>query len=118
MRAQRKGKLLPAFEYLAGVDPDFLEAYNNLAVLNFSYPPAAGSRALEPKIQELIAIALLASVHGETTRHHIRRALELGATEREIVEALEMTLQITGAAGMEFGLSQLMALKAESSQSR
>ena len=112
MKAQRKGKLLPAFEYLAEVDPDFLEAYNNMAVLNFSYPPATGRRALDAKTQELLAIALLASVHGETTPNHIRRALELGATEREVVEALEMTLPITGAAGMEFGLSHLMAIRA------
>jgi alkylhydroperoxidase/carboxymuconolactone decarboxylase family protein YurZ len=117
MRAQRKGKLLPAFEYLARIDPELLEAYNGLAVLNFNYPPA-DSRALDARTKELIAIPLLASVHGDTTRNHIRRAMELGVTEREIVEALGMAMQVTGAAAMEFGLSQLMAVMAERSESR
>ena len=118
MRAQRRGRLVPAFEFLAGIDPDLLEAYNNLTVLNFSYPPATESRVLEAKIKELIAIALLASVHGDTTRLHIRRALELGATEREIAETLGLVMQVTGAAAMEYGLSQLMAEKAEGTASR
>jgi alkylhydroperoxidase/carboxymuconolactone decarboxylase family protein YurZ len=113
MRRQRNGKLHPVFEYLSAIDPEFLEAYNQLAVLNFNYAEAAEGRILDAKVKELIAIALLASVRGNTTRQHIRRALDLGATKREIIEALAMAMHITGAPSLEFGLSEMMQLDAE-----
>ena len=37
MRRQRNGSVHPVFEYLADIDPEFLTAYNELAVLNFNY---------------------------------------------------------------------------------
>jgi alkylhydroperoxidase/carboxymuconolactone decarboxylase family protein YurZ len=113
MRAQRGGRLHRIFEYLGSIDSEFLEAYNDLAILNFNYAEAAAGRALDAKVKELIAVALLAAVRGNTTRHHLRRALELGATRREIVEALEMAMHITGAPSLEFGLAELMALDSD-----
>ncbi|MCC6344655.1 MAG: carboxymuconolactone decarboxylase family protein [Bryobacterales bacterium] len=110
MRIQRKGKVHPAFVYLDGIDRPFLEAYNSLAVLNFAYGREAKGRAMPAKIKELIAIALLAAVRGDTTRDHIRKAISHGASRREIVEALEMSMHITGAPSLEFGLMQLMAV--------
>jgi alkylhydroperoxidase/carboxymuconolactone decarboxylase family protein YurZ len=111
MRRQRKGELHSVFTYLAKVDPRFLKAYNNLAVLNFNYGRAAKERAIPAKVKELIAVALLAAVRGGTTREHIQKALSRGASKREVVEALEMSMHITGAPSLEFGLSQLMALE-------
>lgn len=113
MRRQRGGKVHPVFEYLSKADPRFLKAYNDLAVLNFNYGPTSAGRAIPAKMKELIAIALLAAVRGDTTRDHIRKALTLGATRREVVEALEMSMHITGAPSLEFGLSHMMALEAE-----
>ena len=110
MRRQRKGKLHPVFEYLEKTDREFLKAYNSVAVLNFNYGPAAKGRTLPAKIKELIAVALLASVKGDTTRDHIRKALSHGASRREIIEALEMSMHITGAPSLEFGLTQLMSI--------
>lgn len=110
MRDQRKGDLHPAFAYLDKADRQFLKAYNNLAVLNFNYGPAAKGRALPAKVKELIAAALLAAVRGDTTRDHMRKALTHGASRREIIEALEVSMHITGAPSLEFGISQLMAL--------
>ena len=65
------------------------------------------------KLKELIAVALLAAVRGNTTRAHIQKALSHGASRREVVEALEMSMHITGAPSLEFGLSQLMALESK-----
>ena len=110
MRRQRKGNLHRVFEYLDGVDREFLQAYNELAVLNFNYAEGAKGRALTAKVKELIAVALLASVRGDTTREHIQRAMALGASKREVVEALEMSMHITGAPSLEFGVTHLMAL--------
>jgi alkylhydroperoxidase/carboxymuconolactone decarboxylase family protein YurZ len=113
MRGQRDGHVAKAFEYLAEIDPEFVAAYNQVAVLNFNYGEAAEHRELDARSKELIAIALLASVRGNTTRQHIRRALALGASRREIVEALEMAMHITGAPSLEFGLSEMMKLDRE-----
>ena len=112
MRRQRDGHLASAFEFLDGVDREFLQAYNELAVLNFNYGEAGKGRALDPRMKELIAVALLVCVRGETTRKHMSRALEQGATPREIVEAMEMSMHICGAPAFEFGLRQLQELQA------
>jgi len=114
MRRQRGGDSPRFFEYLASIDAEFLDVYNELALRNFNYADGAVNRTLDTKTKELIAIALLVSVHGNTTRQHMQRALALGATKREIVEALEMALHITGAPSLEFGLTELMALDGES----
>ncbi len=113
MRRQRKGALHPVFLYLDKEDRQFLKAYNNLAVLNFNYGSAAEGRALPAKIKELIAVALLAAVRGDTTRDHMRKAMFHGASRREIIEALEMSLHITGAPSLQFGLTQLMSIDSE-----
>lgn len=113
MRRERKGKLHPVWEYLGTIDPEFLAAYDSLAVLNFNYGRAAGGRALSGKVKELIAVALLAGVRGNTTRRHIAQALAHGASRREVVEALEMSMHITGAPSLEFGLAQMMELEKE-----
>jgi alkylhydroperoxidase/carboxymuconolactone decarboxylase family protein YurZ len=111
MRRQRKGNVHPVFEYLDGIDRAFLQAYNELAVLNFNYDEGAKGRSLSAKVKELIAVALLAAVRGGTTREHIQKALSRGASKREVVEALEMSMHITGAPSLEFGLSELMLLE-------
>ena len=111
MRRQRGGSVHPVFEYLDGKDPEFLKAYNELAVLNFNYGESAKGRALSSKLKELIAVALLASVRGDTTGQHIQKALAHGASKREVIEALEMSMHITGAPSLEFGLRQLMGLE-------
>jgi len=111
MRRQRDGQLAPAFEFLDGIDPEFLEAYNRVAVLNFNYAEGAKGRVLDARVKELIAVALLACIKGETTRKHMQRALECGATPREIVEALEMSMHICGAPALEFGLRLLQELQ-------
>lgn len=54
------------------------------------HPMAKG--LIEPKVWEFIAIAVDAScthMYAPGTRHHIRRALELGATREEIAAVLQ-----------------------------
>ncbi len=113
MRRQRNNHLHHVFEYLAAIDPEFLEAYNDIAVLNFNYAEAAEGRSLDVRTKELIAIALLAAVRGGTLRQHIRRAFSLGVSRRDVVEALEMAMHISGAPSLEYGLTEMMALDAE-----
>jgi alkylhydroperoxidase/carboxymuconolactone decarboxylase family protein YurZ len=112
MKRERGGRVHPVFEYLDGIDPEFLDAYDRLAVLNFNYGKAARGRALSAKVKELIAVALLAAVRGSTTTQHLQEAMQHGASRREIVETLEMAMHIAGAPALEFGLSRLMELEA------
>jgi alkylhydroperoxidase/carboxymuconolactone decarboxylase family protein YurZ len=73
---------------LLQLDPDFFEAY-----LNFSSVPWKNG-VLEPKMKELIYIAIDAStthLYEPGLRQHMRNALKYGATKEEIMEVLELT---------------------------
>ncbi|MEK3937091.1 carboxymuconolactone decarboxylase family protein [Sporosarcina sp. FSL W7-1349] len=74
-------------EQLLADDPEFLEIYKNFV----SSPWRNGY--LEPKIKELLNIAISASpthLYAEATRTHIQKALSLGATKEEISEVLKV----------------------------
>ena len=118
MKAERGGSILPAFEFMAGIDSALLDAYDRLAVLNFNYASTESDRALSAKQKEIIAVALLAAIRGNTTSKHMERALDLGASYRELVEALGLAMHITGAPSMEFGLELLMELATEKAASQ
>ena len=92
-----RGYIYPEWEFAVRNDPNFMEAYNNL------YKGALNDgEALPAKMRELIAIGLLA-YRGATkgVKTHILRAMRLGATKREIFEAVETTF-IPGGAGTFF----------------
>jgi alkylhydroperoxidase/carboxymuconolactone decarboxylase family protein YurZ len=72
---------------LLQLDPDFFEAY-----LAFSSVPWANG-TLEPKIKELIYVAIASTTHlyEPGLRQHIRNPLRYGATRAEIMEVYELT---------------------------
>jgi alkylhydroperoxidase/carboxymuconolactone decarboxylase family protein YurZ len=73
---------------LLKLDPDFFEAY-----LQFSGVPWRNG-TLEPKLKELIYIAIDAStthLYEPGLRQHIQNALRHGATREEIMEVYELT---------------------------
>ncbi len=85
---QVRGTWGPAWDAMLRLDPEFLDAY-----LEFSAVPVR-KQHLEPVVREFIYIAAdSAATHMFTpgTRAHIRAALELGATERQLMEVLELT---------------------------
>jgi alkylhydroperoxidase/carboxymuconolactone decarboxylase family protein YurZ len=74
-------------EGLLELDPDFFEAYLGLAAA-----PWKGGR-LEPKVKEFVLLAVDAAathLYEPGIRLHIRRALDYGATEQELVEVLQL----------------------------
>jgi len=72
---------------LAERDPTFMELYHNAAMHVFR------DGALPRKIKELICICADALQFYEPgVRIHVRNALKLGATEEEIIEALEAAI--------------------------
>jgi alkylhydroperoxidase/carboxymuconolactone decarboxylase family protein YurZ len=74
-------------DFLA-VDPGFFERFCDLAAHPWRHGP------LEPKIKALVLLAIDAAathLYAPGARHHVRRALELGATPAEVIETLELT---------------------------
>jgi alkylhydroperoxidase/carboxymuconolactone decarboxylase family protein YurZ len=82
-----RGYWAPAWDGVAALDPDFLDAY-----VAFSSKPWKDG-VLDPKVKEFVYIAADAStthLHEIGTRGHIRSALKHGATREEIMEVLEL----------------------------
>lgn len=85
IRAKR-GYLLPFHRLLAEHAPDTLEKYDEL------YSQIWFQRnALDPRVKELVAVGIHAAIlEREGLEIHMKRAVEAGATEAEIVEALTL----------------------------
>jgi alkylhydroperoxidase/carboxymuconolactone decarboxylase family protein YurZ len=81
-----KGDWNSAWDQFAELDPIWTERFMAMAVT----PLAKG--VLEPKVYEFLAIAVDAScthMYAPGVRRHIRKALELGATQEEILAVLQ-----------------------------
>ena len=84
MRA--KGDWNPVWDQFAALDPIWTERFMAMAAT----PIAKG--VLDPKVYEFLAIAVDAScthMYAPGVRRHIRKALELGATQEEILAVLQ-----------------------------
>lgn len=85
---EARGYWNPFWDDLLDRDPDYFEAY-----IAFSAHPWRHG-VLEPKIKELIYIAIDAStthLHEAGLRQHLGNAIRYGATAEEIMEVLEIT---------------------------
>ena len=109
---ESRGKFptLPAFQVLANEDPAFMAAFDRVSRLTL-FSDEHHQRELSNLTRQLIAIVLLASREDEIIREHLKRALDLGATRRQIIEALEVGLHITGAPTLRFGLDMLVEIE-------
>lgn len=103
MKADR-GYIYPEWEFAAKLDPDFVEAYNNIYRIALN-----DGQALSAKVRELIAIGIL-SFKGDanSVKAHIQRAVKLGATKQEIFEAVETSIIPGGAPTFYCGLSAIL----------
>jgi AhpD family alkylhydroperoxidase len=106
---KERGYIYPNWIYMVDKDVDFMESYNNL------YERALNDgEALVAKTRELIAIAILAFRGQENAVYlHAKRALKLGATKQELLEAIETTIIPGGAPTFGIGLSALMRIEEE-----
>ena len=83
---QKRGFVLDFHRLLAEEDPEFLKCYEDM--ISASY---AKEGVLGHKIREFVFIAALTALHAEK-KHisiHIKRAVDCGATKKEILEILE-----------------------------
>jgi alkylhydroperoxidase/carboxymuconolactone decarboxylase family protein YurZ len=104
-----RGTWSDTWEGVLRLDPEFLQAY-----LDFSAVPWR-SGSLAPKVKELIYIAVDANathMYLPGVRQHIRAALKLGATPREIMEVLELSATL-GIHAMNVGVPILVEVLEE-----
>ena len=82
----KRGYLLPFHRLLAEHAPDTLESYDAF------YSQVWFQRnVLDPRVKELIAVGIhTAILEREGLEIHLKRALDAGATEAEIVEAMTL----------------------------
>ena len=105
-----RGYSYPEWEYLAERDPVFLDAYNRLSGLGLLHEgvPTEG-KALPAKYRELVAIgAMIGQARMWGVKSHMERALRLGASEQEILEALEAALIPVGSPPFRQAVNLLM----------
>ncbi len=111
IEAAKKAKdYLPKhWAYAAEHDIDFFEAYMNLYNTGLS-----DGKALPAKTRELITIGILAFRARESGVYdHIKRALKLGATRQEILEAVETSMIAGGAPAWLIGMQAFMKVLEE-----
>jgi alkylhydroperoxidase/carboxymuconolactone decarboxylase family protein YurZ len=104
-----RGYTYPEWEYAARANPDFIEAYNDLYRRSLT-----DGQLLSAKVREFVAIGILA-FRGETdaVRTHMQRAMRLGATKEELLEAIEPCIVAGGASTFLCGLKALMQATSE-----
>lgn len=110
-RIRATGNWNPAWDSFAQLDPIWTEKFMAMSM----HPRASG--VLDPKVIELIAIAVDAScthMYAPGTRRHIRKALELGVRKEEINAVLQYVSILglhTSSLGAPILLEELAALE-------
>ncbi|KAK4938703.1 hypothetical protein LTR10_020886 [Elasticomyces elasticus] len=88
-----RGEWNQEWEAVAQMNPVYLEGYLKMRAT------AQSKNALSPKVQELISVALAAActhIHETAVKAHTRAALDAGASEAEIFEAIGTPYQLHG----------------------
>lgn len=114
MKRQRGGRIEAAFEWIAKIDPEYLAAFNQLTVQAFGYHEdgSVDTSALSPKVREFIAIAILSAQRDwERLPTHLNRLIDLGATDKEMLEVFQTAGTMTGGPAMRGGVTTLMELR-------
>jgi len=106
---KERGYMPAPWAFLIEKDIDFMEAYNNLYNKGLQ-----DGKALSAKTREFIAIALLAYRGlNEAVYEHAKRAIRLGATKEELLDAIETAIIPGGAPTFGAGLQALMRIEEE-----
>ena len=102
-----------AYGILASLDPEYCERLRNL------YVEGTFERVgeLPRKTKELIMVGITCALRVERgIRIHARRAMALGATPREVLEAMEVSAIPGGMPGLWLGVETLQEILEDSRQ--
>jgi alkylhydroperoxidase/carboxymuconolactone decarboxylase family protein YurZ len=99
MRAQRGGKSMAMHEILAARDPKFLLGYHHL--FNAAQSDDQG---LPGWVRELLVMSLDLAVGqpAHVVRAHARKAVSLGATEAQVLGAIELAALVMAGRALSF----------------
>ena len=99
MRARRGGKTMAMHEILAARDPGFLLGYHH--IFNAAQSDANG---LPAWVRELLVMALDLSVGvaPHVVRAHARKAISLGATEAQVLGAIELAALVMAGKALSY----------------
>ena len=96
----------PFWEWVAKEDPEYVSARQPLSDLSIG-----GGKELSIKHREMVIIGILAfRGRQEGVVAHMRRAIEHGATKRELLEAIESAAVPGGGPTLSTGVQALMQL--------
>jgi alkylhydroperoxidase/carboxymuconolactone decarboxylase family protein YurZ len=100
----------PYWEWVAREDPEYAKARIPLAELS-----VGEGKALSIKYREMVIIGILAfrGSSSEGIMAHMRRAIQYGATKRELLEAIQSAAVPGGGPTFAAGCRALMQLDAE-----
>ena len=100
----------PYWEWVAREDPEYVKARKPLSDLS-----VGEGKALPIKYREMVIIGILAyrGASQEGILAHIRRAIQHGATKRELLEAIQSAAVPGGGPTFSAGVRALMELDAE-----
>ncbi|OGO43632.1 MAG: hypothetical protein A2137_05535 [Chloroflexi bacterium RBG_16_58_8] len=106
---KERGYLPPAWTYMVEHDIDFMEAYDIMYELALT-----DGKALPAKYREFIAIGILAFRGQDNAVYlHIKRALKLGATRQEVLDAIKTTIVPGGVPAFGVALAAFMKVEEE-----
>ena len=111
MIEQRGGREEPSWTWIAKHDPEFIAAYNRLTQTAFGYygDGTEDPHSLPPRVKEMIAVGILAGMRDwERLPGHLERLMDLGCTDKEILEVLQTSAVITGGPAMRMGVEMLV----------
>jgi 4-carboxymuconolactone decarboxylase len=98
---RRRGYILPFHELLASRDPAFLRSYDA-----FLDATLLAQRRLDRRTKELVLTGVLTAI-AAPRKHiaaHVQAAIAAGATQEDVLEALELVLPSAGVARFMEGL--------------
>ena len=98
------------WEWMAEFDPEFKKLHAQL--VNHLFDPGDDA-ALSAKTRAIIISVVMALQKHRTAGKHMRHAISLGATVRELVEAMETASIPGGFTCLHFALPHLMEIKEE-----
>ena len=98
---QTRGYTLEMHRIMAKTDLEWATKYNDFIEATYT-----GQRLLDRKTKELLQIVVEAALRAdvEQIQAHVKVALEVGATPREILEALQSVIAPMGALAFRRGL--------------
>jgi len=104
VEALRPDRQVGRWAYMAEFDADYVAAFNEL------YRVIHSNRMLPHKYREIIISVLLASRLADRLSTHLERALDAGAAEGELLEALQLAQVIFGAPSLLYGVDTLKSV--------